>query len=213
MAKVTAPNLSMKSSGQVGHALVHGSWRGVKYVRSYAKPSNPKTTGQTNTRNAFTWLSKVWKTLNAAVQAVWKDYAKGQKFTDRNAFIGKNTKILRTASTLLGAVMSPGTNSGVIPAGMMVAGGSGKVTATLTAPVLPAGWTITKAHFVALKDGSPSSGTLSSNSLYEGVAASPYTTDIEVAPGQWTVFGFFQYLRDDGKTAYSQSIFSTGMAT
>lgn len=210
MAKVTGPNMSMKSSGQIGHALVQGNWRGVPYVRSYATPSNPKTTAQTKTRSVFSYLSNAWKTMNAAVQAPWTAYAKGQAFTDRNAFIGKNTSLLRTAEHLEGMILSPGTGSGVIPAGMRVTPGSGKLTAVLTAPALPTGWAITAAHFIALIDGTPSSGTLNTASFYATKAETPFTVDITLSPATYVVFGFFQYLRADGKIAYSPSIFAPG---
>ena len=213
MAKVTAPNLSMKSSGQVGKTLVNASWKGRDYVRSYATPSNPRTTNQMKTRNSFSWLSDAWKTLNAAVQAVWTAYAKGQVMTDRNAWISKNNAALRTATDLSGMIVSPGTASGVVAAGIEVTGSAGSLSVALTAPTLPTGWTITKAHAVAIKQQVPTSDTTDPTSYYASDDTSPYAPAITVPAGTYQVFGFFEFQRDDGKTAFGMSITGTGTAT
>lgn len=213
MAKVTAPNLSMSSSGQVGKTLVNGSWRGVNYVRQYVTPANPNTTEQQLTRTAFAWINAVWKTLNAAVQAAWTLYAKGQSFTDRNAILSMNVKGLRTASTLGGVIMSPGAKGGLAAGAIAVAGGSGKLDVTLTAPDLPTGWTITAAHAVAILQQDVQSDTTDTTTYYATDATTPYVPSITVPAGTYQVFGFFAFTKADGSAAYGPSITTTGTAT
>lgn len=213
MAKVTAPNLSMGSSGTVGKTLVNGSWRGVNYVRQYVMPANPKTAEQTKTRSVFAFLCAVYKTINAAVQAAWVLYAKGQSFTDRNAWISQNLTALRTATDLKGMVFSPGAKGGIVAHQMTIVPGTGSLSVTLTSPSLPTGWTITAAHVVAIKDGDPHTDNAVTTTAYGTATTSPFTVALTVAAGTYDVFGYFQFAKTDGSTAYGPSITDQGTAT
>jgi len=55
MPKTTAPLLSFDARGQIAHTQVYSSWRGRPYVRRYSVGTNPNTSDQQLTRNAFTW--------------------------------------------------------------------------------------------------------------------------------------------------------------
>jgi hypothetical protein len=211
MAKVTAPNLAIGSSGQVGKTLVNAKWRGVSYVRRYVVPANPRTTQQTFTRTSFTFLSAVWKLLNPAVQAAWTLYAKGQPLTDRNAFTKFNLSALRTASTLDSLIASPGAKGGYAAAGYSVAGTSGHVTPTLVAPTIPSDWAIIKAHAIAILQGDIQTGPVSAVTYYAMDASDPYSPSIAVAAGVYVVSGFFEFTNSMGQTVFGPS--STGTAT
>ena len=50
MAKVTGPLMSMDARGKIGDALVFIGWKGVKDVRMWLKPANPKLPKQGNIR-------------------------------------------------------------------------------------------------------------------------------------------------------------------
>lgn len=211
MAKVTAPTMGFKSSGSVGKTLVNSTWRGVKVVRSYAVPSNPKTAEQTKTRSVFSFLNGVYKMLNAALNAPWGLFAKGKAFTDRNAFISANLPMLRTATNLEDFVISPGAAGGIVAAGLSATPGTGKITALMTAPALPSGWAITASHVVAILNDDPHADNASTTTYYATATTAPYSSDITVPDGSYVVLGFFQFTKSDGTTAYGPSIVKTAV--
>lgn len=219
MAKVTAPLLSMSASGQIGKTQVYASWRGVPYARRYVTPANPKTTSQGDTRSIFLWLNESWKLMNSAVQAVWTAAAKGQPMTDRNLWQQANLPTLRNApplgngtplTTITDLKTSPGVNAGIAYQTLAPTdGGSHIIDAALTAPTLPAGWTITAAHAVAWLQQNASTATTYA-SYYATKTASAWTPAVQTpAAGTYVVSGFFEYTKPDGSIAYSPSITAT----
>jgi len=50
MAKLKAPLFSFSASGKLADSLVYFGWKGLNVVRSWVKPSNPKTAAQTTQR-------------------------------------------------------------------------------------------------------------------------------------------------------------------
>ena len=199
----------------MGKTLVNAKWRGVPYARRYVVPGNPNTSAQSQTRGTFSFLNGVWKLLDGNVQAAWTAYSKGRPFFNRNAFISTNLSVLRGATgappmNMAGSFMSPGANGG-IAAGNLVpsSGGAGALTLTLAAPTLPDGWTIVKEHAVAKKQVEPSTSTdYSSN--YSSDNADPYAATFAGLPtGTYDCFAFFEYLKPDGTTAYSPSVYAS----
>lgn len=215
MAKTTAPNLSIGSAGQVGKTLVSAKWRGVSYVRKYVVPANPNTAAQQSTRSVFSFLSDVWKILNAAAQAPWTAYAKGMPLTNRNAYIQANLPELRGKANLHGFVGSPGSGGGLAAEAVAPTGGAGSVTVALTAPTLPTGWTITAAHAVAIKDQDTTASpwTQVPATVYGTDATAPYSIPLTVAAGTYDVAAWFEYKKADGSTAYGPSTTVQGTAT
>ena len=212
MAKTTAPLLSFGGSGQIGKTQVYSSWRGVKYARRYVIPSNPRSDAQTETRGAFAWLVAVWKQLPPAVQDVWTLFAKGRPLTNRNALIKSNLAALRgttlaPVTTLDGLIMSPGANAGLAADGIAATdGGTHHLAITLTAPTLPAGWAIVKAHFIAFKQQDAKTDT-AYTPYYDSDDTSPYTALLAgFGAGTYEALGFFEYTKPDGSTAYSPSL-------
>lgn len=211
MAKTVAPMLSFEGSGQVAKTMVYGSWRGVKYVRRYVTPANPNSANQRQTRSVFSWLSSVWKLLDPAAQAVWTAFAKGQPLTDRNAWNKFNIPAINgdagapdaVITTLIG---SPGVNGGLAPAAVVLSDGGGhSAVATMTAPTLPAGWSITAAHAFAIKQQDPHSGTFFT-SYYGMDAAAPYAPSMALGAAMTAVVtSWFEFMKPDGSTAYGPS--------
>jgi len=71
MAKVKGPLMSMDARGQIGKTLVFLGWKGIKDVRTYVIPSNPKSDGQVAQRGLLTaavgfWHSVAFNTLDLA---------------------------------------------------------------------------------------------------------------------------------------------------
>lgn len=58
MAKVTGPLMSLDARGKLGKVLVFIGWKGIKTVRQWLKPANPKSTGQGNIRTIIGNLGK-----------------------------------------------------------------------------------------------------------------------------------------------------------
>lgn len=215
MAKTTAPLLSFGGSGAIAKTQVYASWRGVKYARRYVVPANPNTASQGQTRGVFSFLNGFWKVLNPNVQAAWTLFSKGRPFFNRNAFISQNLPGLRGTTgspemDMATAVMSPGANGGLAAASISPASsGAGTAQITLVAPDLPSGWTITKAHFIAKKQVEPAT-SLDYTSEYAFDATDPYVGSFTgLATGTYDCFGFFEYLKPDGSTAYSPSLYAS----
>ncbi len=104
--------------------------------------------------------------------------------------------------------------SGLPASGLTVTPGSGTLTVGLTAPSLPAGWTITQGNAAAIRNEDPHSGT-NYNVAYGFDASSPYSIALTglTASEEYIVGGWFTFLRDDGKTAYGVSVQTTGTPT
>lgn len=212
MAKTTAPLLSFGGSGQIGKTQVYSTWRGVKYARRYVIPANPNSESQQATRGVFRFLSAVWKVLNPSVQAPWTAFAKGRPLTNRNAFVKSNLSALRgtdmdPVTVITSLVISPGANAGLAAAGLAAVDDAAHgITATLTAPDLPAGWSITQANFIAIKQQNAGDNSFPA-SVYHSDNATPYTAAfVAIGAGTWVVAAFFEYVKPDGSTAYSPSL-------
>lgn len=215
MAKVTAPLLSFGGSGQIGKTIVFSKWRGRPYTRQYTTPSNPNTAEQGVTRNTFSFLNSVYKIAPAGLVAPWTEYARGLVMSDRNAFIKKNLPVLRGESSLALMVFSPGALGGLPPSAATFTPGNDQVTIVPTAPSpLPTGWTITKASAIVIADQDPATGVLFTTTYGEDLTAG-YSINItgllnahEYEGGVW-----FEYVRPDGRTAYSPDFHGSFLTT
>lgn len=213
MAKVTGPLLSFGASGQIANAQVYANWRGINYARQKVIPANPKTTGQMDTRNAFSYLSNVWKFAGSAFQAPWTAGAAGQPLTARNLLMKRNISTLRSAANNDAMVMSPGANGGLSASAATATGGVLQITTSLTAPTLPTGWTVSKAIAIAILESDPQDN--GDWSTYEAEStASPYEPTITVpAAGTYVVGLWFVYQKPDATLAYGPSITTTATVT
>lgn len=207
MAKVNAPLLSFSAGGAIAKTQVYSKWKGRPYVRQHVIPSNPNTAEQQLTRNTFSWINNVWKNGPTLLQAPWDLYAQGQVLTGRNAFVGQNTRALRSEVDLADMILSPGAKGGIIAAAMVATGGALAISVALTAPALPTGWTITQGVAVAIRDQDPQTEVL--YAMASGFdATDPYTINLTglAAATDYLVGGWFEYAKPDGSTAYGASL-------
>lgn len=100
MARTTGPLLSMDASGSVGNSITFAKWKGRNYVRRYAIPSNPKTTGQTSIRTAMQFYTSIYKANTSAVEAAFEAEAQSKKISPFNAFISAAMKAWKSSVML-----------------------------------------------------------------------------------------------------------------
>lgn len=90
MAIVTGPLHSDGASGKFANALVFGTWKGRKVVRSLVTPSNPKSAAQLGVRAMMKYLSQLWSSLSAGDKSSWDDLAAAGNYSAFNAYTGHN---------------------------------------------------------------------------------------------------------------------------
>jgi hypothetical protein len=215
MAKVTGPMMGFSGSGTLAKTITFGKWRGIQYARQRVVPANPNTTDQQTTRTTFATARAIWQRLPADGQAPWDAFAKGRPFTGMNAFVGQNTSALRGQADTSLFVGSPGALSGLPPVSLALATGSnaGELEATLVAPSIPTGWSITKQVAIAFLSQDPADPFTSPISEATD-AATPFAalfTGLD-AGSTYTVASWFEWLRPDGITAYSIGLTDDGAA-
>jgi len=172
-------------------------------------PANPQTTGQLATRNVFSMLSEMYKYLGTLALAPWTAFARGKTFTNRNAFMGRNTAALRGDADCNDFIGSPGANGGPAPTSFVAAtgGASGEVTGTFVLPAAPAGWTAAFVIAVAFRDQDPADPF--AGVIVEGSEVPPTLVVTLAGLGSaqsCQVYGFVQWTKPDGTAAYSIAI-------
>lgn len=211
MAKTRAPLLSWSASGAIADTQVYSRWKGRPYVRQYVIPANPNTAAQQQTRNAFRYLNDLWRFMPAGAVGAWELYADNSRFTARNGWLKQNTSALRTATDLSTLVMSPPAGGGLVAEAMVVTPGAGSLTVELTAPSLPAGWTISEAWALAVPDQDPqtefpfAAQADSQDTPPYSITLSGLDTGVVYQVGGW-----FHYLKADGKHAYGVALTDQG---
>ena len=75
MAKVTGPLLSFDARGAIGKTLVFIGWKGLKTIRQFVIPANPRTAGQVAQRTKLSKLVKYWQKLSADDKGGWDKQA------------------------------------------------------------------------------------------------------------------------------------------
>ena len=97
MARTTGPLLSMDASGSVGEALTFSKWKGRNYVRRWAVPHNPKSTGQVTIRAAMQLYAALYQTQTSTVISAFEAYAQSAKISPYNAFVQAGVKAWKSA--------------------------------------------------------------------------------------------------------------------
>lgn len=214
MARLTGALLSLGASGQIAKTLVAGKWKGRPYMRQYVVPSNPNSVAQQETRNTFKFLNALYRYIPAGALGAWTLKAKNNQVAPRNSFLADNVGVLREQANLDLLTLSPAAGGGIPAAGFVVTPGNDQVQLVLTAPTLPAGWSIVKAHFAAVRDQDPQSGTLYDVS-YDDDDAAPYDVTLTgLASAQtYQVRGWFEYLNSAGDTVYGINSADTALTT
>ena len=136
MAKISMSPLIVDIRNKVADA-VFAKWKGVNYVRSRVVPANPKTTAQTEVREALARLVNLYQTMNNYARLNLVEYMKGKNATGFNFFIGKNlvderagnlitlTMLLPASTTLTTFTPSTGAGAGEIDVAFTPAIGTG----------------------------------------------------------------------------------------
>lgn len=217
MSKLTAPLLSFGGRGAVAKSVVYSSWKGIPYARQYTVPANPRTNKQTTVRSLFKWLNTAWLYLPPDAKAPWDANAVGRRYTGINKFIGFNTSGVDTVTPptdLEDFKGSPGANGGLPPVSLTLTPGNDLMGATLVAPAIPDGWTISEAVFMAFPDqdpGAPFSGSIAA--LTDNAA--PFTVSFTglLSAQKYIVSAWFVWEKPDGKLAYSTSLTDSDVTT
>ena len=214
MAKVTAPLLSLKASGTIGKTQTFASWRGVNYVRERVIPANPRTSGQVATRNVFSYLSAVWKQLNPVCQAPWTLYAKGQPFTDRNAYAMFNNGPMIAATANHPFIGSPGANAGLALISATPTSPSGGVLhIAFVAPTPPNGWTLGSVEVFAIVEADPTVLQSEWVSFYATNTVSPVALTGLTSAATYAWSAWATWTKADNTTAYGASLNGTQLIT
>lgn len=76
MSLVLGPLMSIDASGTYKDALTFSIWKGRNYVRSWFRPTNPKTDAQQAQRQLLADAVAAWHALYAATQDDWNEAAR-----------------------------------------------------------------------------------------------------------------------------------------
>jgi hypothetical protein len=208
MALTTAPLFSLGASGSIGKAIVYSKWKGLSYARQHVVPSNPRSVGQSSTRDCFQWVHDAYKYLDPAVTESWIEYTKGKPMTPANAWQQANLPPLRGKTDILEIVFSKPVNSGPPATTITAVPAATSITITAATPTMPPDWTITHAIFIAMEDQEPA-GEMEQKISHTLVSTTaPYTADITgLKAAQAYVCGaWFKYLRPDNVVAFGGSV-------
>lgn len=210
MAKLTGPLLSFGADGQIGKAMVTAKWRGIAYARQYVIPANPRTTKQQANRTRFALLREMWKLAPQGVRAPFDTFALGRKFLGFNSFVGENNRLLNGETDMQKLLCSPGARGGLPPEGVVVSTGSasGEIDVAVTpAAQLPDNWAVTRCWGAAIVDQNPV-GIFSGPFIAGSDDTDPYEITLGGLPagGACVGFGWVEYEKANGDTAYSVSI-------
>ena len=191
MARLTAPLLSLDARGQIGKALVFSGWKGIKYARQYVIPANPQSVAQQEVRGVFSTLNEMWKRMPAGARQPFIYAVRGQALTDRNRHVQASLAVLIGEADLDELVMSVATGQAVAPATIAsVDGGGQTIDVTLTAPVLPVGYSLEWMEAAALLDGDPSPALIRTTIFGQDDVA-PYVINLDVGvAGTYQVGGW-----------------------
>lgn len=215
MAKTTGPILSLDGSGSIAKTVTFSRWRGIKYARQRVVPENPQTTEQSLTRDVFSFLVEAWKLAPPILVSPWETNALGRPLTGRNAFIGQNTRVLRTPSTLALMIGSPGARGGLPPDSITATAGVGQITVAFTNPAAPTDWVLVAAQAATTKDQDPHAAFIGPWVAAEDTVA-PLTSVVLTGLGAGTlrrVFAWLKWTKPDGRTAYSVSLSASATPT
>jgi hypothetical protein len=222
MAKVTGPLLSMGGTGQIGKTQVYASWKGRQYVRRFVVPANPNSDAQKLTRACFRYNFGLYRYATAGVIAAMAAAAKSARLTTPNMFNKANLSLERTNITNADLIVSPGYGGAPACPAVAVVAGTHKLSLTIPAPVLPAGWTAVPIMYGAAVEAWSGTGFADVGTDYTMVEASDatpssgsYAFDITgLTTGTlYTVAAFFSVVRPDGVIAYSATVNNSGTPT
>ncbi len=204
MAKVTYSPIISDVRCRLGN-MVFSKWKGTSYLKTYAKPGDPKSVGQVEVRNAFTRLTKNWKEVNGILHRSWKAYVKGKNMTGYNAFIGANSARQRNGEPLelfkpMGEAMLSGFMAAKGP-------GTGEITCTFSMPANSTGKHLTL--FIQKAENGKAEGVILRHDMGAVTDTQTVITGLETG-AQYFVYGIVTGSKYDESETVSAS--SSAMA-
>jgi hypothetical protein len=205
--KVTYGAIVQRASGRFG-GTVHSNWKGVDVVRRFAKPSNPNSVGQRNTRDAFAMANLYFALLPNYCKSSFDAFAVGKPLIARNKFIGLNVPLIAGQSSPDNLVVAVGDSTTLPPVAFAPVGGNDQITTDITAPTEPTGWTINRAIAAAWDNqADPTDPPWSSPVVTvheQDDASNPYAPTITgLTAGTWVTGAFLEWTAPDGTIRYS----------
>lgn len=211
--KITYAPIVSDVSGRFG-GLVFSKWRGVRLARRFRSPANPSTADQIKVRNIFRNCNVFFIRQTSNVRAAWTAFAVGKDFTARNAYIGKQVPALNDDVNMDDFVGTPGDASTLAPQSMALVPGVTEIVATVTPPILPAGWTITAVHAYCVQDNDLSAAVQGGGHIEATASESPWECTLTSLPVLlFQIRGYIEWLAPDGGTRYSISLADTSTPT
>ena len=122
MAKWKSPIFS-DIRNKLGENVVFSMWKGRQYMRSYTKPSNPKTLAQTANRLHMEALVSYWQSHQATVDAVktlWNAAALSDLISGFNRFIKGLRGYVISSVTLAHGTFTFTLDSSALPLNEMI---------------------------------------------------------------------------------------------
>ncbi|MDD5457488.1 MAG: hypothetical protein PHV30_10730 [Candidatus Margulisbacteria bacterium] len=113
MAKVTGPLFSVDARGKIADTIVFMGWRGLKTVRRWLKPANPRTVAQVTTRNFFSTAVSLFQNLSGFDKGALRTEASGQPYSGFNLWVGWVKKCLDSGKswvTISDVTAAPGSS-------------------------------------------------------------------------------------------------------
>lgn len=86
MVKLKGPGQATGASGTLADTLTFSTWKGKAYLKTHAKPKQPRTNNQIAMRAILRFLSEQWKNVPAIEQAKWNTLANAATFSPFNAY-------------------------------------------------------------------------------------------------------------------------------
>jgi hypothetical protein len=140
MAKVLDPLRSSEARGKVG-GTIYNTCRGIKYVKVFTSPKNPKSVRQLLMRGFLTTCSRAWSALTGVQRTGWGDWAFLRPIPDwtgnsiilsgYNAYVALSTRLLDMGKTVVAT--APVAAGPATPANVVATGASGQISFAFTA--------------------------------------------------------------------------------
>lgn len=214
MARVGGPLMSLSASGTIADTLTYSGWKGIPYVRTRVIPANPRSTEQTKTRTAFTYLQDLYKFLPGIGREPWIAATVGIPMTPQNLLLSKNVGNLRDELDLNLLIMSPGARGGIPPSSIISTPSTDTITVAVTAPTGPAGWTITAAQGLVVMDQDPHIALAGSPVAAEDTTSTYSLVFTPLITGELYQIGvWLKWLTPTGQAAYSIALRDTDTPT
>lgn len=171
MAKPKAPLFGFGASGQLGKALVYGSWKGINTAREYVVPSNPNSTAQSTQRGYFTTAVDFWHNLTNVLTATDKAAWNRRAGLVKPARSGFNEFVAQTVNELV-AGGTPGYFFGITNIALAHAAFKADIDDSLNGTLTVTLWVSTSKTFFPVSSTDAQVGGLTSFTAFNtGYAA------------------------------------------